>query len=589
MTNDKTQYNTLHYIIAELKEYGIRHIVASPGTQNSTFNYIVQEDSYFKCYSIVDERSAAYVAIGIASETKEPIVITCTGATAARNYMSAMTEAYYAEVPIIALTFYDRHTHKYNMAPQYTDRSISQNDIKYMSIHLPENKDILDKKFILTSLNACLSRAKYNNEPVHINCPASFNYDIKTLPNDTWKTEYIFEDFYLLKTLLQNKKVAILIGKHRKFAPHEEEAISAFVRSYNAAVFCEHTSNYNGANKILIPQFKLLNTPSLKPDIVLDLGGISCIYGNAGLLDKAQYWRIVENYKYQAREDRAMQKLLIGRYKGIFKELLNEKREANNYYRLLREKIDSMIINPLPFSTSYITQKIADYLPSNCSLHLSILMPTQNMTYFEIPSNINVVSNVGGFGIDGAISTAVGQSLVDTTKKIFCITGDLAFFYDMNIIGNRHIKDNLRILVINNNTGFTMRANPHLERVLGEKSDVLVSAGGHYINGAKAWAISCGFHYLSADSKESYDSKIDDFCNQNYNKPVLFEVFTKTNEEKDGLRVLHSVHFSDKTTKQLSLPEKIFSVRNEYIGVKKHKVVNLMGAKIKFKSGNKNG
>ena len=583
------KYNTLHYMIAELKEYGIKHIVSSPGTQNSTFNYIVQDDPFFKCYSVVDERSAAYVALGIASEVQEPVVITCTGATAARNYMSAMTEAYYSEVPVIALTFYDPHTHKYNMAPQYTDRSVSQNDIKSMAVHLPEIKDSLDKKYVLTAINAAISRAKYNNEPVHIDCPSAYNYEIKNLPSDVWKTEYIFEDYESLKGLLKNKKVAVLIGRHRKFNKNEEKSISDFVKSYNAPVFCEHTSNYNGENKILIPQFKLLNTPSLKPDIVLDLGGISCIYGNGGLLENAEYWRVIENYKYSSREDRKMKKMLVGRYKGIFNALLNDKQEDENYYKMLRDKVDSMVINQLPLSTSFVTQKMAEYLPNDCSLHLAILMAVQNMNYFEIPSNVNVVANVGGFGIDGAISTAVGQSLVNQHKKCFCVTGDLAFFYDMNIVGNRHIRDNFRILLINNNKGFTMRANPHLEKNWGEKSDNLVTAAGHYKNGAKDWAISCGFEYLSANTKEKYESQIKDFCNKTYNKPVLFEVFTNTEEEKEGLCVLHSIDFNKTPAKELSLSEKIFSIRNEYSGAQKHKSINLMGAKIKIKVKDKNG
>ena len=86
-------FSTLHYIIATLKNYDIKHIVASPGTQNSSFNIQVQDDTDFKCYSVVDERSAAYVALGISQEINNPVVITCTGATAARNYISAMTEA----------------------------------------------------------------------------------------------------------------------------------------------------------------------------------------------------------------------------------------------------------------------------------------------------------------------------------------------------------------------------------------------------------------------------------------------------------------------------------------------------------------
>ena len=533
-------FSTLHYIIATLKNYDIKHIVASPGTQNSSFNIQVQDDTDFKCYSVVDERSAAYVALGISQEINNPVVITCTGATAARNYISAMTEAYYAEIPIIALTFYDPNTHKYNLSPQYTDRNISQNDIKSMSIHLPEIKDAIDKKFVLTALNAAISRAVYNHEPIHINCPASYNFEVKTLPDDIWKTEYIFEDFYKLKEDLNNKKVGILIGKHRPFKKEDEIAISAFAKNYDAAVFCEHASNYNGENKILIPQFRLLNTPELKPDIVIDLGGISSTYINYEILNNAEYWSLSENYKYSSREDKKMKKLIVGQYKNIFTELSNKKTQEENYFKLLKEKINQISINPMPLSTPFAVQKLAKNLPENCSLHLAILMVVQNMNYFKIPKNINIVSNTGGFGIDGAISTAVGQSLVNSQKKCFCVTGDLAFFYDMNILGNRHIKNNFRILLINNNKGYTMRTNPYLEKSWGEKSDPLITAAGHYKNGAKDWAKSCGFEYFSANSKEKFELQINDFCNKEYDKPILFEVFTNTKEEKQGLNILRN-------------------------------------------------
>lgn len=103
--HNTASYNVVHYVIAMLKQYGIKNIVASPGTQNAYFNYFVQEDPYFNCYSVIDERSAAYVATGIAYETGVPVVITCTEATASRNYLSAMTEAYYKKLPIVALTF----------------------------------------------------------------------------------------------------------------------------------------------------------------------------------------------------------------------------------------------------------------------------------------------------------------------------------------------------------------------------------------------------------------------------------------------------------------------------------------------------
>ena len=131
------KFNTLHYVLAVLKAYKIKYLVGSPGSQNSTFNYLVQEDPQFKCYSVVDERSAVYVACGIAAESQEPVVVTCTGATSARNYDSGLTEAYYSEIPIIALTFYNPYSNQFSMSPQYTDRSVSSNDIKAISVHLP--------------------------------------------------------------------------------------------------------------------------------------------------------------------------------------------------------------------------------------------------------------------------------------------------------------------------------------------------------------------------------------------------------------------------------------------------------------------
>ena len=91
-------------VIALLKAYNIKKIVASPGTTNIPFVCSAQNDSYFEMYSCVDERSAAYMACGLSAESGEPVVLTCTGATASRNYFSGLTEAFYRRLPILALT-----------------------------------------------------------------------------------------------------------------------------------------------------------------------------------------------------------------------------------------------------------------------------------------------------------------------------------------------------------------------------------------------------------------------------------------------------------------------------------------------------
>ena len=95
---------TIQILISLLKEFGVRHLVLSPGTRNVPFVHSVELDNYFKCYSIVDERSAGYFALGLALETKEPVLMSCTSGTAPTNYTSAMWEASRQNLPLIALT-----------------------------------------------------------------------------------------------------------------------------------------------------------------------------------------------------------------------------------------------------------------------------------------------------------------------------------------------------------------------------------------------------------------------------------------------------------------------------------------------------
>ena len=475
-------HKTVHYLIALLKAYGINSIVASPGTQNSTFNFLVQEDKDFNCYSVIDERSVVYVAIGMANELNKPVAITCTGATAARNYMSGLTEAYYSETPIVACTFYDPWTHKYNIAPQYTDRSVSQNDIKAISVTLPEINSNVDKNNVLLGINAALSEAKYKNLPVHINCPASYDYN-QELPTDIWTTEYHYERFSELKSELKNKKVAVHIGQHKKFTKEEECALSEFAKSYNIPVICEHASNYHGKNKVLVAQMWYIKSDDIKPDIVIDIGGVSGIYYKCQIFNNSVLWRITKNPKFGARMNRPLRKMLIGLEKNIFSELKNDESADSDLFGLIKSRIEKIEHPDFPISTTRVAQEFAKHIPGNSLLHLAILEAYERQDLFDLPETVNTLCNLGGFGIDGAVSTAVGQSLVNKDKTVFLLTGDLAFFYDMNIIGNRHIDKNLRIIVINNYEGVTMRLNPTLEKAWGEKQKVLVTAAEHNSRG----------------------------------------------------------------------------------------------------------
>lgn len=536
-----SKYTTHHYLISILKSYGINKIIASPGAQNARFNSILQEDDFFACYSVVDERSAAYVATGIAHETNAPVVITCTGATASRNYLSAMTEAFYRKIPIIAITFFNPVTNKYSLSPQYVDRSITQNDIKYESVELPMTDTEHDIKNCLLFLNAVISKAVYEKVPVHINCPAynDFSNHDKSLPDNIWKTVY-YEGAFDINKELDKKNVAIFIGEHRKFTEEETDLISNFALQNDIPVFCDHTSNYYGKNKILTSQAVcMLRLSDEKPDIIIDIGGISGNYSSMDLFKDTEIWRIPENKGVKARYCQKITKV-FNNLDVFFKKINEYKVGCNPTYSKIKRRIDNITLPDLPLCNSLICQQLAQKIPHGSSMHLAILNALRCMNYFEIDSSIDINCNVGGFGIDGPVSTLVGQSLCSKNKTYFGLIGDLAFFYDMNALGIRHISNNLRLLIVNNNGGFEFRIGKDIDSNLGDKAGVLIASVGHNKGGAVGWAESCGFKYISAKTKEEFISKIDDFCSKECDKPIIFEVFTSVEDEQKGLQLMNT-------------------------------------------------
>ena len=135
-------------------------------------------------------------------------------------------------------------------------------------------------------------------------------------------------------------------------------------------------------------------------------------------------------------------------------------------------------------------------------------MSNFSINFFEITSNTEVTCNTGGFGIDGILSTAIGASLGDKEKIVFCVIGDLAFFYDLNSLGNRHISKNIRIILINNGRGTEFRNYNHIGAKFGDNADQYIAAAGHYGNQSRDlirhYAVDMGFEYLKAENKEEY-------------------------------------------------------------------------------------
>ncbi len=541
-------------VLALLKKFGVRKIVISPGTTNVPVARSVQNDPFFEVHSVVDERSAAYFATGLAFASGEPVVISCTGATASRNYLSALTEAYYRNLPIIALTS-QHHTPDYSdFVPQVTDRTVSQNDVKRYAALLPVVKDGSDLKQCIFKVNKALTIATTNGGgPVHINLPVSpaYSFTTKTLP-DYQKIDYYSAETMPVKKLtseISGKRIGVFIGSHNPFDAKTIKNISGFAKKTGAAVFYDHTSSYVGENGILTAQISDLLQTDKTPDLIIDIGAISGDYSASRLFNGVPTWRVSEDGELHNRQGVQILQKVFNCSEGFFFGAMLDGlsgAKTTDYYKTLQKSVEKIKIPEVPLSNTYISQRLSENLPKHSIFHMSILNSLRNMDFFKLDKSILTSCNVGGFGIDGPVSTLIGQSAADRKRLAFGLIGDLAFFYDMNALGMRDIGSNVRILLVNNNNGVEFRLNKKLENQWASDTDSYISAAGH--NGsAKAWAESRGFKYLTASTKEEVDSQIKEFCNKDvnhYGAPVLFEVFTEVHNEQKAVDLIRGANNS---------------------------------------------
>ena len=159
---------------------------------------------------------------------------------------------------------------------------------------------------------------------------------------------------------------------------------------------------------------------------------------------------------------------------------------------------------------------------------------------------MSAYSNVGGFGIDGNVSSLIGASLAHADRLYFGIVGDLAFFYDMNSIGNHHVGNNVRIMLITNGRGTEFRNYNHPAQRFGDDADAFMAAAGHYGNKSpnlvRHYAEDLGFEYLSANDKEEFLASSERFLTSELtDRPMLFEVFTNHTDESDALHAVRNI------------------------------------------------
>lgn len=555
-----TDARNAQLVIALLKEYGIRNIIASPGTTNVPFVYSVQNDSFFNIYSAIDERSAAYMACGLAAESGEPVVLSCTGATASRDYMPGLTEAFYRKLPVLALTSMHFTEDIGNLSTQILDRSVIPNDIAryHTSLEMIENERMAkDEELRINIALSELTRDGGGPVAVQLITDGNYTFSATSLPKVNRINRFLPEKISEWPELPDNAKIAVLLGVHRTFSATESEMLEHFVETHDAVVFSDISSGDHGkfAFGSALACIQLQNNPirsAFEPDLVIHVGEMTGDYNTMGFLTglNCPVWRVSLDGEFRQH---------FARLENVFQcsiEFFFSHYASNKYvesgYRTKWENYDIQLrkrMPEFPFSNIWMAQQLHSMIPAGSIVHPAILSSLSSWDYFPLPKDVRSSANVGGFGIDGCTSTLIGASL-SSHELCFCITGDLAFFYDMNSLGCREIGPNLRILLINNGLGMTFKLSNHVGSQIGPSANIFIAAEGHNaaaksVTGnqspARAWAESLGFKYLSASSKEEFNAVKDIFTSKDSEAPILFECFTHEEDERTARDLIDSI------------------------------------------------
>ena len=541
-----TNERNVQIVIALLKAHGIHRVIASPGTTNMTFVVSIENDPWFQIWSSVDERSAAYLACGMAAEKGEPVVISCTGATASRNYMPGLTEAYYRKLPVLAITS-TRGNHKLgHLIDQQIDRRNIPNDIAMESVTIPMVKDKEDERYCEIEANKAILALNLNGGgPAHINMYTNYSHDftVKEIPH----VNAIYRHFVFDKewpAIPQDGRIVVRVGSHANFSDEQTKAIDAFCATYDAVVCCDHTSGYRGKYEVhgqLVFGQQKWHSSLRNANLCIHIGEVSA---DLFTVNAKHTWRVSPDGELRDTFGNLRRVFMMPEI-DFFNHYAKGNANYTDYLDALNKEIEDVKneIPNLPFSNIWMAQQMHEKLPKDCEIHFGIYHSLRSWNFFKLPIGIQAKCNVGGFGIDGGVSTMIGASLSNPNKLFIGVFGDLAFFYDMNVVGNRHVGNNVRILLVNNGKGNEFRNYGHPCYFLGDEADKYIAAAGHYGNMSnllvKNYAENLGYEYITASNKEEFNNVVEKFLSpENNDKPMLFEVFTETEDESDALETI---------------------------------------------------
>ncbi len=541
-------------LMSLLKQFNIRRIVISPGSRHFAFVHSLEADPYFKLYSVVDERSAAFFALGLIQQTGEVVAVTCSSGTACMNYGSAVVEAFYQRLPLLVLSS-DRIPEYLNQLEDqmYDQLDSFTNCTKYQG-QLPEIKNDVDLWYCNRILNeAFLELNHHGRGPVHVNIPfVAHNTDTFSTPElplvrkiSLHNAETKNEEWKQMGEMLKGKKVMIVWGQSVNITPELNESVSKFCERTDAIILTDKLSNLHN-------QYAILNTTvvlslltkeekkNLHPDVVISVGGNYLFNGEIkGFVgSNAKNWQV-------GREDKVIDPFrclteIFEMSEEFFFNHFNEYSEVNNQGNYKETWLNISKQPALPqteYNELFAIGTLLTNLPKDVDLQLANSLTIRMSHMFDIDPSIRVNCNRGVNGIDGSMSTAVGFAS-ENERFTYYITGDLSFFYDMNSLWIRHRSPKMRIMLINNGGGGVMYAPLNEEK---RKTLPAHVAAGHNLS-AKGWVESVGFKYLSAHSKEEIEEGVKQLLDQSIEQPVFLEVFSVINP--DDINAMRNYYIS---------------------------------------------
>lgn len=530
-------------VILTLKQRGISHVVISPGSRNAPLTLGFSADSFFTCYSVVDERCASHFALGMAQQLRIPVALLCTSGSALLNYYPAVTEAYYSEIPLIVLSA-DRPSHKIDIGDGQTIRQqgIYSNHILYdAQLHLIDDVDDQSDKIIENTrfIHQAIDTAKNSNGPVHLNIPFEeplYNVVEKAVvsninvPENTVMDHSVSQEFYndWNKAV---KKLVILATLDPEVLSKDD--VDRLLKDPSVLVLSEVSANVVHPDIVysidsllapIEPQTQLLK--DLVPDLVVTIGGMIVSKKIKQFLRKYKvltHYHIGEtraNDTFYALKDHI--KVDPRNWIHSLAQTTTTSDYQDKWMQHFKENWDTrdVYFKDMTWCDFKAFDLIFNMLPDHIQLQLGNSSTIRYAQLFQMNTTHQIFSNRGTSGIDGSTSTAIGASVINERPTIL-ITGDLSFFYDANGLWNNYIPDDFKIIVINNSGGGIFRilpgdkTNPNFERFFETP---------HQLDASHLCKMY-GLDYHRVEGEHAFAKAYNTFITANH-KPQLLEIFT---------------------------------------------------------------